>query len=116
MTGRPLRMASIGNISIVGVLGAWVDDLDPGMRRFGFNPFTRADGDEVHAELLQLIDAGRIRPHVGRVVTMDEAGAALSTTTSSAAPSAAPSCTSPTSERPRPPRRDEFRGPRASPP
>ena len=77
MTGRPLRMASIGNISIIGVLGAWVDDLDPGMRRFGFNPFTRAAGDEVHAELLRLIAEGRIRPHVGRVVSMDEAGAAL---------------------------------------
>jgi NADPH:quinone reductase len=77
MTGRPLRMASIANISIVGVLGAWVDDLDPGMRRFGFNPFTRADGDEVHAALLSLVSAGRIRPHVGRVVSMEEAGAAL---------------------------------------
>ena len=77
MTGRPLRMASIGNISIIGVLGAWVDDLDPGMRRFGFNPFTRADGDEVHADLLRLIAAGRIRPHVGRVVSMEQAGAAL---------------------------------------
>ena len=77
MTGRPLRMASIGNISIIGVLGAWVDDLDPGMRRFGFNPFTRADGDEVHADLLRLIAADRIRPHVGRVVTMDDAGVAL---------------------------------------
>ncbi|UDY36113.1 NADPH:quinone oxidoreductase family protein [Dermatobacter hominis] len=77
MTGRPIRMASIGNFSIVGVLGAWVDDLDPGMRRFGFNPFTRADGDEVHAALCQLVADGRITPHVGRVVTMDEAGAAL---------------------------------------
>ena len=77
MTGRPLRMASIGNISIIGVLGAWVDDLDPGMRRFGFNPFTRADGDEVHAELLGLLAAGRVRPHVGRVVSMEDAGAAL---------------------------------------
>lgn len=77
MTGRPLRMASIGNISIVGVLGAWVDDLDPGMRRFGFNPFTRADGDEVHAALCELIAAGRIRPHVGRMVSMEDAGAAL---------------------------------------
>jgi NADPH2:quinone reductase len=77
MTGRPLRMASIGNFSVVGVLGAWVDDLDPGMRRFGFNPFTRADGDEVHQALVDLIAAGRIRPHVGRVVAMDEAGAAL---------------------------------------
>jgi NADPH2:quinone reductase len=77
MTGRPLRMASIGNFSIVGVLGAWVDDLDPGMRRFGFNPFTRADGDQVHAALVALIEAGRVRPHVGRIVTMDEAPAAL---------------------------------------
>lgn len=77
MTGRPLRMISIGNFSVVGVLGAWVDDLDPGMRRFGFNPFTRADGDEVHASLVQLIADGAIRPHVGRVVTMDDAGAAL---------------------------------------
>lgn len=77
MTGRPLRMASIGYISVIGVLGAWVDDLDPGMRRFGFNPFSRADGDEVHADLCRLIAAGRIRPHVGRVVSLDEAGAAL---------------------------------------
>lgn len=77
MTGRPLRMASIGNLSIVGVLGAWVDDLDPGMRRFGFNPFTRADGDEVHADLLRRIAEGAVRPHVGRVVSMEDAGAAL---------------------------------------
>jgi NADPH2:quinone reductase len=77
MTGRPLRMASIGNFSIVGVLGAWVDDLDPGMRRFGFNPFPRAEGDVVHAALGRLIADGAVRPHVGRVVTMEEAGAAL---------------------------------------
>lgn len=77
MTGRPIRMASIGNFSVVGVLGAWVDDLDPGMRRFGFNPFTRADGDEVHAALCDLVSAGGIAPYVGRVVSMDEAGAAL---------------------------------------
>ena len=77
MTGRPVRMASIGNFSIVGVMCAFVDDLDPGMRRFGFNPFTRADGERVHAELCELVADGRIRPHVGRIVTMDEAGAAL---------------------------------------
>ena len=59
------------------MLGAWVDDLDPGMRRFGFNPFTRADGDQVHQALVDLIAAGKIRPHVGRVVSMDEAGPAL---------------------------------------
>ena len=77
MTGRPIRMASIGNFSIVGVMCAWVDDLDPGMRRFGFNPFTRAEGELVHADLVRLVDAGRVRPHVGRRVTMDRAGAAL---------------------------------------
>ena len=77
MAGRPLRMVSIGNFSVVGVLGAFVDQVDPGMRRFGFNPFTRADGDEVHADLVRLIDDGSIRPHIGRTVTMDEAGAAL---------------------------------------
>ena len=41
MTGRPLRMACIGNIDIVGVLLAWVSSVDPAMRRFGFNPFGR---------------------------------------------------------------------------
>ncbi|MFN7149788.1 MAG: zinc-binding alcohol dehydrogenase family protein [Microthrixaceae bacterium] len=77
MTGRPVRMASIGNFSIVGVMCAWVDDLDPGMRRFGFNPFTRADGDAVHGELTRLAAEGRIRPHVGRVVDMSDAAEAL---------------------------------------
>lgn len=77
MTGRPLRMASIGNFSVVGVLGAWVDQVDPGMRRFGFNPFTREEGDRVHAALGTLLESGSIAPHVGRVVSMDEAAAAL---------------------------------------
>jgi NADPH2:quinone reductase len=77
MAGRPLRMVSIGNFSVVGVIGAWVDDLDPAMRRFGFNPFPRSDGELVHDALLRLIDAGAVRPHVGRVVTMDEAASAL---------------------------------------
>jgi NADPH:quinone reductase len=77
MTGRPLRMASIGNFSIVGVVCAWLDELDPGLRRFGFNPFTRADGDRVHAALLRMIDEQEVRPHVGRVVGMDGAPAAL---------------------------------------
>ncbi|OWY59441.1 hypothetical protein B7486_74550 [cyanobacterium TDX16] len=79
MTGQPLRMASIGNISIVGVLCAYVepDQLDSGMRRFGFNPMTREVGERVHADLLRLVAEGKIRPYVGRRVSMDEAGAAL---------------------------------------
>ncbi len=77
MTGRPLRMACIGNIDIVAVMLAWVDQVDPGMRRFGFNPFGRSMADEVHTELLELADAGRIRPVIGARVDMEHAGAAL---------------------------------------
>jgi NADPH:quinone reductase len=77
MTGRPLRMACIGNIDIVAVMLAWVDSVDPGMRRFGFNPFGRDVADEIHADLLRLAAAGEIRPVVGRRVTMEEAGHAL---------------------------------------
>jgi NADPH:quinone reductase len=77
MTGRPLRMACIGNIDIVAVMVAWADSVDPGMRRFGFNPFGRDVADEIHADLLRLVADGSIRPHIGRRVAMEEAGAAL---------------------------------------
>jgi NADPH:quinone reductase len=77
MTGRPLRMACLGNIDIVCVMLGWAESVDPGMRRFGFNPFGRDVADEVHADLLRLIADGSIRPHVGRRVSMEEAGAAL---------------------------------------
>jgi NADPH:quinone reductase len=70
-------MACIGNIDIVAVMVAWVDSVDPGMRRFGFNPFGRDVADEIHADLLRLAAAGRIRPAVGRRVSMEEAGRAL---------------------------------------
>src|SRR5665213_1680917 len=77
MTGRPLRMACIGNIDLVGVMVAWVDKVDPGMRRFGFNPYGRDVAEEVHGDLLRLVAEGSVRPHVGRRVTMEGAGAAL---------------------------------------
>ncbi|HEY6471359.1 MAG TPA: NADPH:quinone oxidoreductase family protein [Acidimicrobiales bacterium] len=77
MTGRPLRMACLGNIDIVCVMLGWASSVDPGMRRFGFNPFGRDVADEVHADLLALVSKGAIRPFVGRRVTMEEAGRAL---------------------------------------
>ncbi len=77
MTGRPLRMGCIGNIDIVCVMVAWAESVDPGMRRFGFNPFGRDVADEIHNDLLRLVDEGAIRPYVGRRVSMEEAGAAL---------------------------------------
>jgi NADPH2:quinone reductase len=77
MTGRPLRMACLGNIDIVCVMLGWADSVDPGMRRFGFNPFGRDVADEVHADLLRLVAEGAIRPAIGRRVAMEEAGRAL---------------------------------------
>jgi NADPH2:quinone reductase len=77
MTGRPLRMACIGNIDLVGVMLAWVDQVDPGMRRFGFNPFGRDVAEEILADLLRLVAEGAIRPAVGRRVAMAQAGGAL---------------------------------------
>jgi NADPH2:quinone reductase len=70
-------MACIGNIDIVGVMLAWVDEVDPGMRRFGFNPFGRDVAEEIHADLLRLAVAGEIRPLVGRRVGIEDAGPAL---------------------------------------
>ena len=77
MTGRPLRMACIGNIDIVAVMLAWATAVDPGMRRFGFNPFGRDVANEIHEDLLRLAAAGTISPVIGRRVAMDEAGKAL---------------------------------------
>jgi NADPH2:quinone reductase len=77
MTGRPLRMACIGNIDLVGVMLAWADSVDPGMRRFGFNPYGRDVAEEVHTDLLRLVAEGAIRPAIGRRVPMEEAGKAL---------------------------------------
>lgn len=77
MTGRPLRMACLGNIDIVCVMLGWAASVDPGMRRFGFNPFGREVADEVHADLLAMVSKGTIRPFIGRRVTMEEAGRAL---------------------------------------
>jgi NADPH2:quinone reductase len=70
-------MACIGNIDIVGVMLAWATAVDPGMRRFGFNPFGRDVADEIHDDLLRLAAAGTISPVIGRRVAMGEAGKAL---------------------------------------
>jgi NADPH2:quinone reductase len=77
MTGKPLRLACIGNVDIVCVMLGWAESVDPGMRRFGFNPFGRDVADEVHSELLKMVADGSIRPSVGRRVGMEGAGAAL---------------------------------------
>jgi NADPH2:quinone reductase len=76
LTGRPLRKVSMGNITVMGVMMGY-NDTPVDFRRFGLNTFPPSVGREVHAALLELVSAGKIRPVVGRVIGMDEVAAAL---------------------------------------
>jgi NADPH2:quinone reductase len=76
LTGRPLRKVSMGNITVMGVMMGY-NDTPVDFRRFGLNTFPPAVGREVHAALLELVSAGKIRPIIGRVIGMDEVAAAL---------------------------------------
>ena len=76
-TPRPLRPICPANIAIVGVMVAYIDNLPAPIRRMGLNPFGRAVGDEIHADLLRLLAEKKIRPVVGRRVSLAEAGRAL---------------------------------------
>ncbi|HEX7132156.1 MAG TPA: zinc-binding dehydrogenase [Iamia sp.] len=76
LTGRPLRKVSMANVSVVGVVLAYLDaPLD--FRRFGINPFPPAEGERVHAALLELVASGAIRPIIGRRIGLSEVAAAL---------------------------------------
>jgi len=75
--GVALRPTCMGNFSIVGVIAAYVSNLPAPIRRLGFNPFGRDVAEKVHADLLRLVAAGKIRPHLGQRVRLDEAAAAL---------------------------------------
>jgi NADPH2:quinone reductase len=76
LTGRPLRKVSMANVSVVGVILAYLDaPLE--FRRFGINPFPPEVGDRVHAALLELVATGAIRPTVGRRIGFDEVAATL---------------------------------------
>ncbi len=61
LTPRPIIF---GNVEVAGVLMAY-GDPEP-LRGSGVNLVPRARGLEIHAELVRLLDAGRIRPVVGR--------------------------------------------------
>lgn len=73
-SGVPLRPVSKGNFSVVGVMMAYQAAAEPipGLRDAGFSPFPRDVGEEIHAHLGQLLDAGKIRPVVGRRVPFHE--------------------------------------------
>ena len=76
-TGRPLRPTCPGNFSIVGAMLAYIDNLPSPIRRMGMNPFGRAVGEEIHADLLRLLKERKIRPVVSRRISLEEAGRAL---------------------------------------
>jgi NADPH2:quinone reductase len=76
LTGRPLRRVSMGNITVMGVMMGY-NDMPVEMRRFGINTFPPSVGREVHAALLELVAAGKIRPYIGRVITMEDVAQAL---------------------------------------
>jgi NADPH2:quinone reductase len=76
MTGRALRKASMANLTIVGVILAYLD-APVEFRRFGVNPFPPAVGERVHAALLELVAAGKIRPTIGRRIGFEEVAGAL---------------------------------------
>ena len=76
LTGRPLRKVSMANLTIMGVIMGY-NEMPLEMRRFGLNTFPPSVGQEVHAALRELVTAGKVRPYIGRVITMDEVAQAL---------------------------------------
>jgi NADPH:quinone reductase len=76
LTGRPLRKVSTGNFSVVGVMMGYNEASLP-MRRFGVNPFPPEVGQQVHAKLRELVASGKIRPTIGRRITMDQVAETL---------------------------------------
>jgi len=71
------RPVLFGNFSLVGVCHAYVDDPVVFKRLSGFNFPAHRDGETLHAELLALFAAGRLRPVVGQDVPFAELPAAL---------------------------------------
>jgi NADPH2:quinone reductase len=71
------RPVLFGNFSLVGVCHAYVDDPVVFKRLSGFNFPAHRDGEQLHAELLSLFAAGRLRPIVGQHVPFLDLPAAL---------------------------------------
>src|SRR3954451_21164136 len=75
-TVTPRRLC-FGQFSINGVLLSYPSDPLAARQATGFNITPRAVGDTVHMRLLELLEAGRIRPIVGREVEFVDLPAAL---------------------------------------
>jgi NADPH2:quinone reductase len=71
------RPVLFGNFSLVGVCHAYVDDSRAFKAQTTFNFPSHADGERLHAELLDTIERGGVRPIVGRTVPFADLPAAL---------------------------------------
>jgi NADPH2:quinone reductase len=71
------RPVLFGNFSLVGVCHAYVDDPVVFKRLSGFNFPSHRDGEQLHAELLDLFATGKLRAIVGQEVPFAELPAAL---------------------------------------
>ena len=71
------RPVLFGNFSLAGVMLAYVSDPAPVKRATGWNFFPRSTGLRVHAHLVELLSAGRIRPVVGRTASYADLPAEL---------------------------------------
>jgi NADPH2:quinone reductase len=70
------RTLCFGNLSLMGVILTYGDpSLVP--RGAGFNPVPREVGDQVQADLVELLRAGRIKPFVGKTVPFEALPQAL---------------------------------------
>jgi len=77
--GLPPRPLCLGNFSVIGGMMAWRSDIDLSVQRAGgrFNPFSRQVGEDIHRDLLELLDHGRVRPVIGQTVEFSAIPAAL---------------------------------------
>jgi NADPH:quinone reductase len=71
------RPILFGNFDLCGVMLSYRSDPAAVKRASGFNLFSRVDGEHVHAHLVELLDAGRIRTVVGRTAPWTELPAEL---------------------------------------
>jgi NADPH2:quinone reductase len=71
------RPVLFGNFSLCGVCHAYVDDPHQFKHAVGYNFPSHADGERVHARILELVQQGRVRPVIGREVSFGDLPAAL---------------------------------------
>jgi NADPH2:quinone reductase len=71
------RPVLFGNFSICGVCHAYVDDPAALKRARHFNFPSHADGERVHARILELVASGQLRPVVGEEMEFGALPAAL---------------------------------------